>query len=70
MRLSGRTILITGGSSGIGLELARLLLARGNTVLITGRDPARLEPVTRELSGVRIFQIDVSDPSQVARLHE
>ena len=70
MRLSGRTILITGGSSGIGLELARLLLARGNTVLITGRDPARLEAVTRELSGVEIYQSDVSDPSQVARLHE
>ena len=70
MRLSGRTVLITGGSSGIGLELARLLVARANTVLITGRDLARLEAVKRELSGVAIYQSDVSDPAQVSRLHE
>ena len=70
MRLSGRTILITGGSSGIGLALARLLLTRGNTVLITGRDPAKLAAVTRELPGAETYQSDVSDPLHVARLHE
>ena len=42
MKLEQRTILITGGSSGMGLELAKQLLARGNTVIITGRDLAKL----------------------------
>ena len=42
MKLNRRTILITGGGSGIGLELARQPLARHNTVIVTGRDAARL----------------------------
>jgi uncharacterized oxidoreductase len=41
MRLNKKTILITGGTSSIGLELAKQLLERGNTVLVTGRDAAR-----------------------------
>ncbi len=70
MRLSRRTALVTGGTSGIGLELTRLLVARGNTVLVTGRNPARLEAVKRELPGVDIYQSDVGDPAQIASLHE
>ena len=70
MKFSGRTALVTGGTSGIGLSLARLLVARGNTVLITGRDPARLDGVKRELPGVDTFRSDVGDPAQIAELHE
>ena len=69
MKLSQRTILITGGTSGIGLELARQLLARGNTVLITGRDQEKLDAARRTLAGVHVFRSDVSDPTAIAALY-
>ncbi len=70
MKLEKRTILITGGTSGIGLELARQLLLRGNTVIVTGRDEARLEAAQRALPGVHAVQSDVSEPEAIAALHE
>lgn len=69
MHLNNRTILITGGSSGIGLELARQLLSRGNAVIVTGRDPARLNAARLALPGLHTFQSDVSDPAGIAALH-
>jgi len=69
MRLRQKTILITGGTSGIGLELARQLLARGNVVVVTGRDQDRLDAVGRTLPGVHAFRSDVSDPTAIAALH-
>ena len=70
MQLKNRTVLITGGTSGIGLELAKQLLARGNTVLVTGRDRDRLDAATRALPGLHGFESDVSDPAAIAELHE
>ena len=69
MKLSQRTVLITGGTSGIGLELARQLLARGNTVLITGRDQEKLDAARRTLAGVHVFRSDASDPAAIAALY-
>ena len=69
MKLSQRTILITGGTSGIGLELARQLLARGNTVVITGRDQEKLDAARRTLAGVHVFRSDVSDPTAIVALY-
>jgi uncharacterized oxidoreductase len=69
MKLKDKTILITGGTSGIGLELAKKLLAAGNTVLITGRDNNRIQKAQQELRGVHVFQSDVSEPSEIALLH-
>jgi uncharacterized oxidoreductase len=68
MRLSGNTILITGGTSGIGFELAAQLLKLGNVVIVTGRDQRRIEETQRELPGVRAFQSDVTDPKAIALL--
>ncbi len=70
MNLRRRTILITGGTSGIGQELARQLLARDNVVLVTGRDPAKLEASRRALPGVHTFTSDVSDPQSIAALQQ
>ena len=68
MDLHQNTILITGGSSGLGLEFARQLLALGNTVLITGRDQARLDHAARQLPGVHAFRSDVRDPAAIRQL--
>lgn len=70
MRLAKRTVLITGGSSGIGLELAKQLLERDNVVIITGPDQDKLDAATRALPRVHTFKSDVSDPEAIAALHD
>src|SRR5947209_1736630 len=61
-RLSGKRALITGGTSGIGLETARLFVAEGARVAITGRNPATLEAARGELGAdVLIIPSDASD---------
>lgn len=49
MRLAGKTALITGGNSGIGLTTAKLFVAEGAKVAITGRDKAKLDKAIQEL---------------------
>lgn len=70
MKLKHQTILITGGSSGIGRELARQLVGRGNTVVITGRNPDRLAETVRDIPGVHAFQSDLGDSSAIRRLYD
>jgi uncharacterized oxidoreductase len=70
MKLKHRTVLITGGTSGIGRELAREMLRRGNVVIVTGRDQGRLDEVARELPGVNTFKSDAADPSAIQELHK
>ena len=70
MKLERKTVLITGGTSGIGLELARQLLSRGNTVIVTGRDQDRLVAAAKAIPGLHTFKSDVSDPGAITELHE
>lgn len=69
MQLKNKTILITGGSSGIGLELTRRLLALGNSVIITGRDIDKLHNAKQALPAVHIVRSDVSDVDAIVALH-
>jgi uncharacterized oxidoreductase len=68
MKTSGNTVLITGGSSGIGLEFAKQLLALGNTVIATGRDEKKLQKAKSLLPALRIFKSDVSRPEEIEAL--
>lgn len=68
MKLQQRTVLITGGTSGIGLALARQLLERGNTVIVTGRDQARLDATGRALPAAHLFNSDAGNPEAIKAL--
>lgn len=67
MKLHGHSILITGGSSGIGLELARQL-AGNNTVIICGRNQQRLDDTVKQIPGVHTFRCDVSNDTERTNL--
>jgi uncharacterized oxidoreductase len=68
MRLTGRTILITGGSAGIGLAFALKFLDLGNEVIVTGRRQPVLDEVKSRHPALHTIRGDVADPEQVAAL--
>jgi uncharacterized oxidoreductase len=70
MRLTGRTILITGGSAGIGLAFALKFLELGNEVIVTGRRQSALDVVKAQHPKLHTIQSDVADPAQIAALAE
>jgi NAD(P)-dependent dehydrogenase (short-subunit alcohol dehydrogenase family) len=68
-RLNGKRALITGGTSGIGLETARQFAAEGARVAVTGKNPATLESARRELGdGVLVIASDASDVKDQKRV--
>src|ERR1700736_4897178 len=69
MKLTSNTILITGGAGGIGYELTKQLTALGNTILITGRDHAKMDRAKAAFPNVHTFLSDVSDPKAIATLY-
>lgn len=70
--LRGKVVLVTGGSHGLGLEIARALLAAGGSVLVSGRDPNVLADAERQLSphGDRVCAVrcDIRDEGQVGEM--
>ena len=67
--MEGKTALVTGGSSGIGLATALGLAERGAHVAIAGRDHRRLaDAIDRRSGGVQVFVADLSSQAEVRRL--
>ena len=66
MKLTGRTILITGGSAGIGLAFALKFLELGNQVIVTGRRQSALDELKAKYPELHTVQSDVADPAQIA----
>ncbi|MEA2311413.1 MAG: hypothetical protein QOE28_1381 [Solirubrobacteraceae bacterium] len=69
MQLSGRTVLLTGATGGLGHAIARALAGRGASLLLTGRRADVLEPLAAETGG-RALACDLADPVDVDRLLE
>jgi NAD(P)-dependent dehydrogenase (short-subunit alcohol dehydrogenase family) len=66
-RLAGQTVVVIGGSSGIGLETARQAGAEGARVIITGRSAEHLRQAAAELGGPETAAFDATDPASLER---
>jgi NAD(P)-dependent dehydrogenase (short-subunit alcohol dehydrogenase family) len=65
--LAGQTVVVIGGSAGIGLETARQARAEGADTVLTGRDPDRLKRAATELGAVHSAAFDAADPAALGR---
>ena len=63
MRLNGKTVLVTGGTDGIGLRMARQLREKGASVIVTGRTPARIAAAEGE--GFEVIPAELTGPEGV-----
>jgi NAD(P)-dependent dehydrogenase (short-subunit alcohol dehydrogenase family) len=68
--LLGQTVVVVGGSSGIGLETARQVRGEGAEIVLTGRDQGRLEQAAHELQAKSWAAFDAGDPEAVKRFFD
>lgn len=64
--LAGQTVVLIGGSAGIGLETARRARAEGADVILTGRNPGRLQQAALEIGAQRTAAFDATDTAALA----
>ena len=70
MELKGKTILITGGAAGIGLEATKQFVANGAKVIVTGRNQAKLDAVKKSYPAITAIQSDVADANDAQLLFD
>ena len=70
LELHRQIVVVVGGSSGIGLETARRARAEGADVILTGRDPERLQLAAAELGALRTAAFDATDPVALDRFFQ
>jgi NAD(P)-dependent dehydrogenase (short-subunit alcohol dehydrogenase family) len=68
--LAGQTVVVIGGSAGIGLETARRARAEGADVILTARNPERLEHTARELGALSTAAFDATDTDALEQFFE
>jgi NAD(P)-dependent dehydrogenase (short-subunit alcohol dehydrogenase family) len=69
-QMAGKTAVVTGGSSGIGLAVAERLAAEGAHVFITGRREAELDAAVKAIGSATAVRGDISDPADLDRLYD
>ncbi|MET4141001.1 SDR family NAD(P)-dependent oxidoreductase [Pedobacter sp. UYP1] len=70
MEIKGKTILITGGAAGIGLEATKQFLANGAKVIITGRNQARLDAAKKTYPAIIAIKSDVANANDAQSLFD
>jgi len=68
--LAGQTVVVIGGSSGIGLETARLARSEGAAVVLVGRDPEHLDRAARDVGAVSSAAFDATDFERLGRFFD